>query len=180
MIRQEDVTAVGELIKTHGIAGELVMTSPYDGLFEGTDTPYIICDMDGILVPFFIERYRPRGAASLLVKLEYVDDERAARRFVRRTVYYPIDRLPEDDPEWDPEGDNPAWEHFVGYRLTDAEGHEVGTVAAVDASTANVLFRVDRGGQELLIPVAGEVVHGVDHVARRIAVDMPEGLLDLN
>lgn len=178
MIRQEEVTAVGELIKTHGIAGELVMTSPYDGLFEGTDAPpYIICDMDGILVPFFIERYRPRGAASLLVKLEYVDDERAARRFVRRTVYYPIDRLPEDDPE----EEDLVWERFVGYRLTDAEGHEVGTVAAVDASTANVLFRVDREGlQELLIPVAGEVVHSVDHVARRIAVDMPEGLLDLN
>ena len=180
MIRQEEVTAVGELIKTHGIAGELVMTSPYDGLFEGTDTPYIICDMDGILVPFFIERYRPRGAASLLVKLEYVDDERAARRFVRRTVYYPIDRLPEDDPEGDPEGEDLAWERFVGYRLTDAEGHEVGTVAAVDASTANVLFRVDREGHELLIPVASEVMHGVDHAARRIAVAMPEGLLDLN
>lgn len=177
MIRQEEVAPVGELIKTHGIAGELVMTSPYDGLFEGTDTPYIICDMDGILVPFFIERYRPRGAASLLVKLEYVDDERAARRFVRRTVYYPIDRLPENDSEG---ADDPAWECFVGYQLTDEAGHEVGTVTAVDASTANVLFRVDRGGQELLIPVAGEVVHGVDHAARRIAVAMPEGLLDLN
>ena len=177
MIRQEEVTAVGELIKTHGIAGELVMTSPYDGLFEGTDAPpYIICDMDGILVPFFIERYRPRGAASLLVKLEYVDDEHAARRFVHRTAYYPIDRLPEDDPK----GEDLAWERFVGYRLTDAEGHEVGTVAAVDASTVNVLFRVDRGGQELLIPVAGEVVHSVDHAARCIVVDMPEGLLDLN
>lgn len=181
MIRREEVAAVGELIKTHGIAGELVMKTLYDGLFEGTDAPpYIICDMDGILVPFFIESYRPRGAASLLVKLEYVDDEHAARRFVHRAAYYPTDRLPEDDPEWDPEGNNPAWEHFVGYRLTDAEGHEVGTVTAVDASTANVLFCVDRGGQEQLIPVASEVVHGVDHAARRIAVAMPEGLLDLN
>lgn len=177
MIRQEEVAPVGELIKTHGIAGELVMKTLYDGLFEGTDTPYIICDMDGILVPFFIESYRPRGAASLLVKLEYVDDERAARRFVRRTVYYPIDRLPENDSEG---ADDPAWECFVGYQLTDEAGREVGTVAAVDASTANVLFRVDREGHELLIPVAGEVMHGVDHAARRIAVAMPEGLLDLN
>ena len=177
MIRREEVTAVGELIKTHGIAGELVMKTLYDGLFEGMDTPYIICDMDGILVPFFIESYRPRGAASLLVKLEYVDDERAARRFVRRTVYYPIDRLSENDSEG---ADDPAWECFVGYQLTDEAGHEVGTVTAVDASTANVLFRVDRVGHELLIPVASEVMHGVDHAARCIAVDMPEGLLDLN
>ena len=177
MIRREEVAAVGELIKTHGIAGELVMKTLYDGLFEGTDTPYIICDMDGILVPFLIESYRPRGAASLLVKLEYVDDEHAARRFVRRTVYYPIDRLPENDSEG---ADDPAWECLVGYQLTDEAGHEVGTVTAVDASTANVLFRVDREGHELLIPVASEVVHGVDHAARRIAVAMPEGLLDLN
>ena len=177
MIRREEVAAVGELIKTHGIAGELVMKTLYDGLFEGTDTPYIICDMDGILVPFFIESYRPRGAASLLVKLEYVDDEHAARRFVHRTAYYPIDRLPENDSEG---ADEPAWECFVGYQLTDEAGREVGTVAAVDASTANVLFRVDREGHELLIPVASEVMHGVDHAARRIAVAMPEGLLDLN
>ena len=177
MIRREEVAAVGELIKTHGIAGELVMKTLYDRLFEGTDTPYIICDMDGILVPFFIESYRPRGAASLLVKLEYVDDEHAARRFVHRTAYYPIDRLPENDSEG---ADDPAWECFVGYQLTDEAGREVGTVAAVDASTANVLFRVDREGHELLIPVANEVVHGVDHAARRIAVAMPEGLLDLN
>lgn len=177
MIRREEVAAVGELIKTHGIAGELVMKTLYDRLFEGTDTPYIICDMDGILVPFFIESYRPRGAASLLVKLEYVDDEHAARRFVHRTAYYPIDRLPENDSEG---ADDPAWECFVGYQLTDEAGREVGTVAAVDASTANVLFRVDREGHELLIPVASEVVHGVDHAARRIAVAMPEGLLDLN
>lgn len=177
MIRREEVAAVGELIKTHGIAGELVMKTLYDGLFEGTDTPYIICDMDGILVPFFIESYRPRGAASLLVKLEYVDDEHAARRFVHRTAYYPIDRLPENDSEG---ADDPAWECFVGYQLTDEAGREVGTVAAVDASTANVLFRVDREGHELLIPVASEVMHGVDHAARRIAVAMPEGLLDLN
>ena len=177
MIRREEVAAVGELIKTHGIAGELVMKTLYDGLFEGTDTPYIICDMDGILVPFFIESYRPRGAASLLVKLEYVDDEHAARRFVHRTAYYPIDRLPENDSEG---ADDPAWECFVGYQLTDEAGREVGTVAAVDASTANVLLRVDREGHELLIPVASEVMHGVDHAARRIAVAMPEGLLDLN
>ena len=48
------------------------------------------------------------------------------------------------------------------------------------ASWANVLFSVDCEGEELLIPVAPEVVRAVDHAARRIAVDIPEGLLDLN
>ena len=56
----------------------------------------------------------------------------------------------------------------------------MGTVDGVDTSTANVLFSVDREGEELLIPVAPEVVRAVDHAARHIAVDIPEGLLDLN
>lgn len=176
MIRKEEVTAVGELVKPHGIAGEMVMTTMYDGLFDDMEDPYLVCDMDGILVPFYIESYRPRGGSSLLVKLDDVDDDRAARRLAHHTVYYPIDRLPEDDPE----GDEPTWERFMGYQLTDAAGHAVGTVDGVDTSTANVLFSVDREGQELLIPVAPEVVCTVDHAARRIAVDMPEGLLDLN
>ena len=68
----------------------------------------------------------------------------------------------------------------MGYQLTDTAGHAVGTVESVDTSTANVLFSVDRKGEELLIPVAVEVVRTVDHAARRIAVDIPEGLLDLN
>ena len=100
----------------------------------------------------------------------------AYKREGRKPVYYPIDRLPEDDPE----GDEPTWERFVGYQLTDTAGHAVGTVESVDTSTANVLFSVDRKGEELLIPVAVEVVRTVDHAARRIAVDIPEGLLDLN
>jgi len=177
MIRKEEVAAVGELVKVHGIAGELVMTTAFDGLFDDMEEPYLVCDMDGILVPFFIESYRPRGASSLLVKLDYVDDEQAARRFVRRTVYYPTDRLPEDDPD----SDELTWERFVGYELTDAEGRLVGRVESVDTSTANVLFRVDRdGGDELLIPVAAEVVHEVNHGDRRISVAVPEGLLELN
>ena len=55
MIRKEEVTAVGELVKPHGIAGEMVMTTMYDGLFDDMEDPYLICDMDGILVPFYIE-----------------------------------------------------------------------------------------------------------------------------
>ena len=87
MIRKEEVAAVGELVKPHGIAGEMVMTTVYDGLFDDMEDPYLVCDMDGILVPFYIESYRPRGGSSLLVKLDYVDDDRAARRFAHHTVY---------------------------------------------------------------------------------------------
>ena len=47
MIRQEEVFKIGQFAKPHGIKGELSLLTQCD-LFEETDEPYIVCEMDGI------------------------------------------------------------------------------------------------------------------------------------
>ena len=61
MINPEDVFKIGQFAKPHGIKGEITLLIDYDVSDmwdEPEEEPFIICDMDGILVPFFIEDYR--------------------------------------------------------------------------------------------------------------------------
>lgn len=52
MIKSDEVFKIGQFAKPHGIKGEITLMTDCD-VFDDTDDPYIICDMDGILVPFF-------------------------------------------------------------------------------------------------------------------------------
>ena len=46
----------------------------------------MICEMDGILVPFFVEDFRYKTDTVVLVKLEDVNSEEDARMFVGKEV----------------------------------------------------------------------------------------------
>lgn len=54
MIKIEDVYRIGLINKPHGVHGELLFTFD-DDIFDRMEADYIICMMDGILVPFFLK-----------------------------------------------------------------------------------------------------------------------------
>ena len=72
MIKKEDVYKIGVLTKPHGIKGE-VSFSFTDDVFDRVECDYLICLMDGILVPFFIEEYRFKNDSVALVKFDGID-----------------------------------------------------------------------------------------------------------
>lgn len=69
MIKREEVYKIGIFNKPHGIHGELQFTFT-DDIFDRVEAEYIICLLDGIFVPFFIEEYRFRSDSTALMKLE--------------------------------------------------------------------------------------------------------------
>ena len=78
MIRRDEVYKIGILNKPHGVRGELLFTFT-DDIFDRVEADYIVCLMDGILVPFYIEEYRFRTDTTALIKLEDVDTAEQAR-----------------------------------------------------------------------------------------------------
>jgi len=81
MIKKEDVFKIGQFAKPHGIKGEITLLTTSD-VFDDSDDPFIVCEFEGILVPFFIEEYRYKSDSSILVKLENIDSELQARELV--------------------------------------------------------------------------------------------------
>ena len=69
---------------------------------------------------------------------------------------------------------------LVGCMVETTDGERVGEVTRVDGGTAGSLLAVNGGRGEILIPFVSDICVEIDVAARRIRIEPPEGLLDLN
>lgn len=144
-------------------------------IFDRTEGEYLICEIDGILVPFFMEEYRYKNDTTALMKLEGVDSDTDAREFTNLDVYYPKEFFDEEELE-----EEYTWDYFVGFRVIDDEHGELGEITHVDETTINVLLQIEKDGEELLVPAVEEFINGIDHEHRILHVQLPEGLIDID
>ena len=173
MIDREELYNMGRFQKPHGTRGELTLAFTDDS-FCRRDNAYLVCFMDGIPVPFFIEGLRFRSDTRALVKLEGVDTAEQARRFANAEVYFPK-KYASPSTEFD----ELTWDQLEGYLLVDVHAGPIGHILAVDDSTLNVFFAVEHNGGELLVPAHNDLVEDIDEDARVITMRLPDGLLQL-
>jgi 16S rRNA processing protein RimM len=69
---------------------------------------------------------------------------------------------------------------LAGCAVVTAGGREVGVVERVDLRSGTPLLVVQGPVGEVLVPLAEPICRVVDVVGRRIVIDPPEGLVDLN
>lgn len=174
MIREDEVYKIGMLTKTHGVSGELNM-SIIDDVFDRVEAEYLVCRMDGILVPFFIEEYRFRSDTTVLIKFEGIDNEAQARKMVGVEVFFPK-KLADGG-----EDGTYSWRYFEGFEVVDEVQGSVGHIKSVDDSTVNVLFEIETSmGEDVLVPASEELIIDIDHQKKIIYMALPEGLLSLD
>ena len=180
MITESEVYKIGTLTRTHGVRGELAFQFT-DDVWDRVDADYLFLRLDGLLVPFFLEEWRFRSDSVALVKFEDIDSADAAGQLVGAEVLFPKALTPEDIDDEDL-----TWQHFIGFEVMNApedspEGVLLGTVSAVFDQTANILLEVTAPeGGSVLIPAHEDFVLRADHHDRRLYVDVPEELLNLN
>ena len=166
MIKKEEVFKIGIINKPHGVKGEVSFTFTDDIFDRVEDCDYLVLLLDGILVPFFIEEYRFRS-----VKFEGIDSTEKARTLTNVEVYYPVKFM--DDQE-----EISSWNYFIGFRVEDIHHGCLGTVVDVDDATMNVLFVIENGDEEVLLPAHEEFILDIDRKKKILKVDIPDGLLD--
>ena len=169
MIRKEDVYKIGRIGKAHGVKGEVSFNFD-DDVFDRVEAEYLILEVDGILVPFFMEEYRFRSDSTALVKFEDIDTQERARELTNCDVYFLRD-LADDEEEV------LTYSFLVVFGIIDAStGKKVGTIASIDESTLNILFELEDG---TLIPASEELITDIDKDNKTITIALPEGILDL-
>lgn len=175
MIQEDEVFRIGRFTKAHGVSGELVFSFT-DDVFDRVEADYLVCRMDGILVPFFLDAYRFKSDTTALVQLEGVETEEQARRMVGAEVFFPLSLVPEPSAD-----DEYTWTYFTGFRVEDENAGWLGTVEHVNDDTANVLFEIRRpDGTDLMVPAHESFITALDAKRRTLTVRLPEGLLALN
>ena len=169
MIKKEEVYKIGRIGKAHGVKGEVSFNFD-DDVFDRVEAEYLILEVDGILVPFFMEEYRFRSDSTALVKFEDIDTQERARELTNCDVYFPRD-LADDEEEV------LTYSFLVGFDIIDVNtGKKVGTIASIDESTLNILFELEDG---TLIPASEELITDIDKNNKTITIALPEGILDL-
>lgn len=169
MIKQEEVYRIGRLGKTHGVKGEVSLQFD-DDIFDRVDADYLVLELDGILVPFFIEEYRFRSDTVALIKFEDVDTQQRANELTGCDVYFPRALAANDEGEV-------SLSLLVGFDLVEANGGTtIGRIAAIDDTTANLLFELEDGR---LVPANDDLIRDIDTKRKTIKMEIPEGLLEL-
>ena len=170
MIRAEDIYKIGKLGKVHGIKGEISFLFD-DDVFDRTEADYLILDIDGIFVPFFIEEYRFKTDSNALMKFDGIDTMERARELTGCDVYFPRELTDSDEGIM-------SWSEIVGFSIIHAgTGQLIGKIASIDDSTLNILFCLENGS---LIPASEELITNIDQEKRIITINIPDGLLELN
>ena len=188
MIKPEEVYKIGRLGKAHGVKGEVSFQFD-DDIFDRVDADYLVLDIDGILVPFFMEEYRFRNDTVCLVKFCDIDTQQRAQELTGCDVFFPRALAEEAD-------DDLSLASLVGFTIiNDGDGKAaartvpdessahtvpddlvVGTIASIDDTTANILFELEDGR---LIPANDDLIVDIDTEHRQIRMNIPEGLLDI-
>ena len=172
MIKQEEVYHIGRIGKAHGVRGEVTFNFD-DDVFDRTDADYLVLEVDGILVPFFMEEYRFRSDTTALVKFEGIDTQQRARELTNCDVYFPRALTTADD-----DSAPLSLAFLVGFDIVEATtATRIGTITAIDDQTANILFELADG---TLIPANDDLITAIDAENKIITMNIPQGLLDIN
>ena len=168
------MVVVGRIARPHGLRGQVAVTPETD---------------------FVAERFRPgatvwvRSAgreAQLTIASARMQNGRPVIGFEGLSSIEAVEwlaglelRVPEASLQ--PLGPGRYYEHqLVGCAVEDAEGGGVGTVVRVEGGAGGSRLVVQGPRGEILVPLAGHICVDIDVSARRIRIDPPEGLLDLN
>ena len=172
-MQKKDCFFLGKIVKKYSYKGELLAKLDTDEpeLYEQMDS--VLVELRGHLVPFFIESSQFHKSELLRIKFEDVNNEQDADALLKCALYLPLQFLPELDD------DKFYYHEIIGFKVEDDTHGNIGIIKAVNDSTAQALFEIDKNGIEILIPMNDEFILKVDKPNRTIYVKTPEGLIDL-
>jgi 16S rRNA processing protein RimM len=168
--------AVGVIRKAHGVRGEASVESWSDapGRFEELEAVTLVSPDEAQTREVQVESVRIHGERAL-VKFSGIDSPEDVQLLRNWTLEIPEEAARALDED----------EYFLhdlpGLTLVDAEGRERGVVVDVYEGGGGILLNVRRpDGKTFELPFAADLCTSIDLSARRILVELPQGLDDLD
>ena len=171
---REDCFLLGTLTKVHGLNGELNLVFKNESSFDYEHLESVFIEIDGKLVPFFVDTYRPKDKENCLISFEDIEDEEQALEIKDCDLYAEIIDKPYTETEA-----NFQLGNLVGYELFNQD-KSLGKIVDIESYTNNEQFVVEINSTETLIPANEELITNISHEEKKVTMNLPEGLLDIN
>ncbi len=168
--------ALGRVVGAHGTRGQLRVRhfgAAPDNLIR-LEVAWLAAGEDGADAERFeVTQAKPGRRGEVRMTLAGVGDRESAQRLRGRLVVADASGL-----EALPDGEYYSYQ-WIGCRVEDAQGRPIGTLREIwPTGAVDVLVVEGDDGTRQLIPAAQEKLRAVDLEARRIAIEIPPGLLD--
>lgn len=170
-IPKKDCENIGFFRKTHGIRGELILEFEPQFEYSVEDATRFFVEIEGLLVPFFVDELRFKSGNAAIVTLKWVDSEKYAKRLVGNAVYLFKTDIVDDDAE-------PLESQLINYLLIDTTLGEIGVISQVDDYAGNIVITVNYHGNEILIPYNDNLLEAIDEKQKTIKLNLPTGLIE--
>jgi 16S rRNA processing protein RimM len=168
------MAVVGRIARAHGIRGQVIVNPetdfPDERFRPGAE---LFIERGGRVEMLTVttarfHRQRP------VIGIEGVDSMDDANTLAGQELRVPIDRLTALPPDT-------FYRHdLIGCRVETRDGRTVGVVRDVEGTLAGSRLVIDGSAGEVLVPMVSPICTLVDLVARRIVIDPPEGLVEVN
>jgi len=171
----DDLVMVGEIVKPHGIRGEVKVYS-YSGQPENFKLykSIVLQEPAGSRTAIY-KVVKSRAQAKLaILQLEGVTSREAAEALQGSILWLKKADFPELD------SDEYYWHQLIGLQVCTESGRELGTVAGLFATRAHDVLVVTGKGREYLIPGKEEIIKEIDEGKGRLSITPPPGLLEVN
>jgi 16S rRNA processing protein RimM len=160
----------GKVVKTHGIEGELHILCEPDLSEIVIKEEVLFLEYEGIALPFYINSIKMLNSGAFLISFLDYDKIGLVKRFVSCKVFInPKDKstIPEVFDE----------RALISYTFIDINLGELGVLEDVIFKQQN-LFVLNRDGNEILLPVISEFISEINHSAKEVYLELPEGIID--
>lgn len=165
---------LGEVLKSHGKEGEVIISADRALSERFLKMESIFIEINGGLVPFFIEHAMLKSTQTAILKLEDIDSIEEANELSGCKWYLPGE-------EWEKLMQNEAglYEMLEGFTLIDQNDNEIGVIEGIQEIPSNTLLQVRHGNNLLDVPVNEETIYRVDKENQIVKNHIPEGLLEI-
>ena len=171
----ETMALVGRVARPHGIRGQVIVNPdtdfPVERFHPGAE---LFVNRSGRPEPITITTVRFHQARPV-IGVRGIEDMNAAAGLAGAELRVPIDRLAILPPDT-------FYRHdLIGCSVETTAGTVVGRVEDVEGTMGGSRLVVAvEGGGEVLVPLAAAICKVIDPAAKRIVIDPPAGLLELN
>ncbi|NCA85623.1 MAG: 16S rRNA processing protein RimM [Clostridia bacterium] len=173
-MNKENCLLLGAITKANRKTGQLTISTGQQPAEKFADIKTLFLEIDGGLVPFFVEQQSGSGSGQLRVWLQDYKTPEAAQQLTGYQVYIAEADLPVA------KSDRLYQHQLTDYSIVDKTAGTLGKVTDLIESTEQVLLLVEHNGGEVLIPFVEDFIVKIDKSKKILYLDLPEGLIELN
>src|SRR5690606_25106624 len=151
-MRKKDCFYLGKIAKKFSFKGEVLIFLDTDEPEMYTELESVFVDINGHLIPFFIEKTSLHKEKFLRTQFEDMDSEEDADTIVGKDVYLPLSMLPKL------EGNKFYYHEVVGFDAIDQRLGNFGTILRIVDNGVQALFEVQKDDSIILVPMIDEFI----------------------